>query len=676
MSTPWEQFPQIRTHVQADSGSKDDDGWLDTNKQLFKLLKDVQEKQNEYLALKRNRWKSIDYSRIARSLLEQPGDMWPRLRSLHVCNCLTDRSDISVGEEFFTNLLNLEHIVDDIRKELAIWVTDTARTNIAALVDLTKRIDEGSEVQLPWAKRYLGIRKGAYGSYVIHAKLSTNFDHPFIFQPHLDGEIADHEGGSSIQTQPACGKFVHLTVGPKFMSIALEDALGILCFSRTEHLDHSRLLDSHIRQWRERLPTDLVLPIERCSAKVSYIASVAMIYQMRCFVVAHPGQGAGPMKPPEPALRCLRDEVTFRGFYGDSRIRLVEERYTTFLHMLPVYVPVGHFGLLTISDQNNPHNLLKHHQKVSENSLFDGIYANCPDPEDQVPWRRYGLELAGLCTGVSMFQFQICIFIDTWETNWSHTIKCIDEMVILKLETLDDDSRLRRLVLENDDDAAVLYFKVLQSLNFFSDTIRSAESYIDDVSAASSHELFRHDWSNDETAQAKENTKEDTKRVLDYNWAIVKKRQHEASSRILQKLERTTNEVKSLQSGLFNVQSITAAHKSLQETQKSITLNRYLLVFTIVTIIFLPPTFAATFFGMDAFSLDTDQATRRLFWTVFGVLSGVTYVLSAIGLFGSHLLATKREQLVGQIRQQWEGLARRFRERPNQTRSAGSDGEA
>jgi TctA family transporter len=70
-----------------------------------------------------------------------------------------------------------------------------------------------------------------------------------------------------------------------------------------------------------------------------------------------------------------------------------------------------------------------------------------------------------------------------------------------------------------------------------------------------------------------------------------------------------------------------------------------------------------TFFGMDAFSLDTDQATRRLFWTVFAVLSGVTYVLAAVGLFGFHLVATKRKQLTSQITSKWNEVLMMLKER-------------
>ncbi|KAF5629984.1 uncharacterized protein FTJAE_8354 [Fusarium tjaetaba] len=170
--------------------------------------------------------------------------------------------------------------------------------------------------------------------------------------------------------------------------------------------------------------------------------------------------------------------------------------------------------------------------------------------------------------------------------------------------------------------------------------------------------------------------KEDSKTILDHNWKMVSQRQRDASTRVLQMLERTTNEVTSLQSGLFNVQSITAAQNSLKEAQKGLELNRYLLVFTIVTIVFLPPTFAATFFGMDAFSFDTDQATRRLFWTVFAVLSGVTYALAFLGLFGFHLVPTKRNQLMSRMNSKWDEVVLKLKERRGNRNPARSSEQA
>lgn len=79
---------------------------------------------------------------------------------------------------------------------------------------------------------------------------------------------------------------------------------------------------------------------------------------------------------------------------------------------------------------------------------------------------------------------------------------------------------------------------------------------------------------------------------------------------------------------------------------------------------------------MDAFSLETDQATRRLFWTIFAVLSGVTYSLAGVGLFGFHIVATKRKQLMGYITLGWNELIKMLGERRPRSRSAGNGSKA
>ncbi|KAL7936566.1 hypothetical protein V8C35DRAFT_236473 [Trichoderma chlorosporum] len=65
------------------------------------------------------------------------------------------------------------------------------------------------------------------------------------------------------------------------------------------------------------------------------------------------------------------------------------------------------------------------------------------------------------------------------------------------------------------------------------------------------------------------------------------------------------------------------------------------MVFTIVTVVFLPPSFAATFFGMDAFQSSDTASTRKTFWTVLGILSGLTYIIAAVGLFGANTSPTR-----------------------------------
>ena len=47
---------------------------------------------------------------------------------------------------------------------------------------------------------------------------------------------------------------------------------------------------------------------------------------------------------------------------------------------------------------------------------------------------------------------------------------------------------------------------------------------------------------------------------------------------------------------------------------------------------------------MDAFQSVETASTQRTFWTVLGILSGLTYVIAGIGLFGAKASTQLREE--------------------------------
>ncbi|KAI0817959.1 hypothetical protein GGR55DRAFT_49829 [Xylaria sp. FL0064] len=298
--------------------------------------------------------------------------------------------------------------------------------------------------------------------------------------------------------------------------------------------------------------------------------SVFMHY-MRSFIVCL-DEGSTHTKQPASGLKCLRDHITFRGFYNNTLTKLIETRYSTALSLLPLQRPAGHYVLVSICDGQ---------QKEVAKMFDESPGGDISFRRDSVLLKRYGIYPAGLLTGISMFQVQICVFIDSWEQDWTCTIGHIDKMVSLNLNVLENDDHLRNLVLGNNNDNSVLYFKVLQLLNGFSDMARAAPSYLDTLRRNVPSQENSEFWFLESYPHT-----EKTRIIIKHNWEIVAKRQRDASDRILKKLERTSNEVKALQSGLLNVQSIT-------EARKSRILNKYLMVFIIVTIIFLPPTFVA-----------------------------------------------------------------------------------
>jgi Mg2+ and Co2+ transporter CorA len=69
--------------------------------------------------------------------------------------------------------------------------------------------------------------------------------------------------------------------------------------------------------------------------------------------------------------------------------------------------------------------------------------------------------------------------------------------------------------------------------------------------------------------------------------------------------------------------------------------GKAIMVFTIVTIVFLPLSFIASYFGMNTSDIRNLQSTQRLFWAVAGGLTaGVATVSIFLAFYGSWIVET------------------------------------
>ncbi|KAI0455029.1 hypothetical protein F5B21DRAFT_473482 [Xylaria acuta] len=612
--------------------------------QILKVLEQLRDNQRDYLSLQRERrGVARDIPQTARQLWESCANAWvgrdsePHWSTMHP------------GLHFLNSLVPDTKNLREAKLIFEKWVTTpTAYWDKDFLVNsnLTEHQIRNNEYKWPdtwetsapgdlWDYYFpeCGRKEVCCRSNVTYA-VPSNFGDLFRFR-----WVYSHSTSGGIKDLPEtlrsnkniCGIIAHFSVSRFSDVIDLSNAAAIISLVRGNAFmpqGDTEFLDGHIAKWRERSEhdrcgvMDLDLPDDPKFGR-SYMMSSVFMHYMRSFIVVNPNEKVTCMKPHAPGLKCLREHITFQGFYDLTETKLIEKRYSTAIRLLPLHQPAGHYALVSIYDGQQ-----EDARRMFERSPSGSILA----ADLLRHWKEYGIYPAGLYTGFSMFQLEICVFIDSWEQDWISTIKRIDEMVSLRLNVLDDGERLRNLVLGNRADASVLYFKVLQILNNFSDMVRAAPSYLDTLSnnvRSSSHFNLWFEKSYPYT--------EITRNILQHNWKIVRERQCDASNRILAKLERTTNEVKSLQSGLFNVQSIT-------EARKTRVLNKYLMVFTIVTILFLPPTFVATFFGMHIFDADTIDTTQKIFWLVLGALSGGTYLFAALGLFSSNLSAEERKE--------------------------------
>ncbi|KAI0107887.1 hypothetical protein GGR51DRAFT_559222 [Nemania sp. FL0031] len=622
----------------------------DLQPQILQVLEHIRFNQSGYLKLRRGRWGlTYDIPQTAENVWANGPDAWAERGTGAFW------TNIKPGRRFLESLMPDSTHLGNVHSVFRRWVTEPDRFSVPwskdFLVNPKLTEEDIKSNDYPWPAKWQvspfwdlwdyqlennGL-KGKCWSFVSCAlPKAKGYADPLNLKwvsPDPDESLPE----TFRSNEDVCGIIAQFSVSRFSDTVDLSNAAAILCLVRgySQPFYGPEFLHGHIARWRER-PTSARCDMRMLGSyqepmlshsqgapprslgeqedypRIHGMHSGIFMHYMRSFIVIDPNEMATHPNPHTLGFKCLREQVTFEGFYDGAMTKLVEKRYSTVLGILPLQKPAGHYALVSICDG----------QQWDVREMLEGSPGGRVWSERGVgSWKRYGIYPAGLYTGVSMFQIQICVFIESWERDWTATITRIDEMVSLKFDVLDDDDRLRNLVLGNRSDAAVLYFKVIQILNNFSDTVRAAPSYLDTLSH-NVRNLHSFDYWFEESYPHTGAVRH----ILEHNWKIVRDRQRDASDRILAKLERTSNEVKSLQSGVFNVQSIT-------EARKSRVLNKYLLVFTIVTILFLPPTFVATFFGMHIFDASTIDTTQKIFWIVLAGLSGGTYLIAGLGLF-------------------------------------------
>ncbi|KAK3682827.1 hypothetical protein B0T22DRAFT_295141 [Podospora appendiculata] len=259
-----------------------------------------------------------------------------------------------------------------------------------------------------------------------------------------------------------------------------------------------------------------------------------------------------------------------------------------------------------------------------------------PNWIDKSSWMQYRLRPCLMFAGVAVLQCRLCEIIDTWEKEWSTVLDDLDQSVDIHLE--DFFIRENRLKLMYDD--ATLgrsenYFLILQLLRIFANWVQDTLEGFKELESIcirtiSDEAAFRDRWRKPKTAGMV---------IIKANWKAVRLHQDLCGSRLLNRISRKTEEMTSLRDGLFNAQSV-------KETTKGTQMNQYLMVFTIATILYLPPSFISTFYGMDLY-VDDDNLpqTRTIFWTAFSVVSAATYLLAFLGIAGVRQRAQLRAWL-------------------------------
>ncbi|KAL7913956.1 hypothetical protein GGI35DRAFT_230869 [Trichoderma velutinum] len=216
--------------------------------------------------------------------------------------------------------------------------------------------------------------------------------------------------------------------------IDFETMATILCLSKANKIlpQHQHdFLAAHASDWHEiatllksgrrefQSSRHIIAPLYEDPGLLTY---GVLMHFMRSFTVIYSDESLGESpickETPASGLRCRREKINVKAFYSEYTRTLVERRYSTVLSFFPAQFPGGNFALLSLVDVSR-----------YQPSVWDNSAANIHEESRGNAWKNYGIYPAGLYTGISIFQLEICSFIESWERDWNKTINQIEMMV-------------------------------------------------------------------------------------------------------------------------------------------------------------------------------------------------------------------------------------------------------
>ncbi|EAQ86287.1 predicted protein [Chaetomium globosum CBS 148.51] len=122
--------------------------------------------------------------------------------------------------------------------------------------------------------------------------------------------------------------------------------------------------------------------------------------------------------------------------------------------------------------------------------------------------------------------------------------------------------------------------------------------------------------------------------LVHQNWDAMMCHFHELESELGRRIDAKTDEIRGLRDGLFNASSLVEAHKATS-------MNRSIIIFTTITIFYLPLGFVTAIFSMDLVH-DTDlSGLKRPYTITMVVVSLVTYMV----VIGSILFVDRQKAI-------------------------------
>ncbi|KAK1753613.1 hypothetical protein QBC47DRAFT_386808 [Echria macrotheca] len=343
-------------------------------------------------------------------------------------------------------------------------------------------------------------------------------------------------------------------------------------------------------------------------------------YHMRGFKVTTPipgssQHGRGLTRASGPLRAFTRNET---GHGDDPGHRIREFRYsvglkTTWEMELPVYTIVTMVDSLTATDTSSS--------------------GESRQPSVRDAWEASGIRPCIRGTGLAAFAFRIYSLLSQWEAQWS---SLIDQIRVGRV--LSNDVNLHAVLSPRHADEALvddsdlrlskLYLTIIQLLRIAADWIQES---MDDLRSMVK-DLKKHYLGDIDTqlptflpAAYPSVVRQEAIEIFEENWRIVILRQQEIGNKLLGRIAAQQEETNRLTANLFSVTTIS-------ETIKARQLNRYIFIFTVVTIFFVPLSFVTSLFALELFDWRNPNLVKWFTGTIV-LVAGITYLSSGLSLW-------------------------------------------
>ncbi|KAK4209715.1 hypothetical protein QBC37DRAFT_391041 [Rhypophila decipiens] len=375
---------------------------------------------------------------------------------------------------------------------------------------------------------------------------------------------------------------------------AMAAIMSCMSPKRIDHLigETPRPVLDAVQQFLECWPSRLLTTSRFELGRFYCPTTIVLAFSLRSFSKRQPGWEGNPV------LKPCRAKATLTGSIVLDEHRWCIVLFTTVFRPSSVK-PL--FSLLALSDSDYSRAL----------RLLDA----------EKRWPQLHLTPTVCHTGMTAFQWLIIESLIEWSSKWEAFLDILDEHNESQTGDILSAQDRRVAMFDNENfDKSESYFATSQLLRVASGWIKYATSDLEALIKAyhGSYEKkcvrFLNEWQIQDDAERRQ------LKIVDKNWKCVRANLAVRSKFLLERIQRKELEIESLRNGLFNATSVAEAQKSSQ-------VSHYILVFTVITIVYLPLGFISSLFALNMFDFQ-DPSTKTAFITTCATVGVVTYLFS------------------------------------------------